>query len=147
MRNFLLLIVVVFVANTVIGDSRVGSVPVIRKPTRTLQVCRQDFKALCTRVVGKPQPRRTDLVDCLAEKIDDVKDETCKTWVTAESLCKKSANSTGKCTKYMSLPQCFAKIPSSDLPQACTDSDFYKALSTFSSRRRPIRPISPKTEG
>lgn len=144
MRLLVLLIVMLGAIEVAICDSRVGSIS--RAPTRTLQACRQDFKALCSRGVGKSQPRRMDLVDCLTEKYSELKDETCKTWVVAENLCKKAANSTGKCTKMMSLPQCFSKIESTELPEACTSSDFYKALSTFVSRRRPQRPIASNKE-
>lgn len=107
----------------------------------TLQACRKDFRRLCLRQppsAGQVSPvTRRGPINCLQDKIAEIEDDTCKTWVNAEKVCKEAARTNGKCTKTMDLRRCLTQATPQELGKECSESAFYKALS--SKRQRPIR--------
>lgn len=89
---------------------------------------------------------------CLEEKADEVKDETCKSWLTARQTCfadaqkdnicptsSSSSESSGLGKKLLGkentaaqnrgkVMMCLRTVGSEKLSAECTNSDFYKAI-------------------
>lgn len=114
------------------GDAR-------RRPIRsTLHACRQDFRRLCIKrrnQEGAVEPvTRLSPNECLQKNVESIESDVCKTWVNAEKKCTEAAKGTKTCTKNMDIRRCFAKLPSADLPDDCTSTDFYKAITSVRKR-------------
>ena len=72
--------------------------------------------------------------ECLQNNVESIESDVCKTWVNAEKKCTEAAKATDKCPKNMDVRRCFAKILSTDLPDDCTSTDFYKAITSVRKR-------------
>jgi hypothetical protein len=112
--------------------SRIGKNSRARPMRSTLQACRQDYRKLCIKRAnqeGAVAPvTRLSPNECLQEKVEEIENDVCKTWVKAEKVCMNAAKATEKCNKNMDIRRCFHKIPGDDLPIECTSTDFYKSI-------------------
>lgn len=99
-----------------------------RTPRSLLQACRKEIARVC--------PEKKAIVKCLSQKVAEINDEECKTWINARDVCTKAASKNAKCTAKDSPRQCLRKVPTTELPEECTSSDFYKSVKMFSMFRR-----------
>jgi hypothetical protein len=82
--------------------------------------------------------------ECLSEHLEEIEDETCKAWVTAEQSCWKAAKENGKCSDKQDVRQCFRGIDKETLGDACVNSDFYKSIAQPNMLGRPKREGRPE---
>lgn len=117
------------------GKSAEGKRVAERKPRSILQACRSELPTLCK--------ERKDLMRCLGAKEDQVKDETCKSWLAARSSCNEYVKKSGKCQKQ-SPRVCLRGAKEEDLPAACAQSAYYKSVKLFGAFRQVKRTLAPK---
>jgi hypothetical protein len=118
-----------------VAVQRIGSNARVRPVRSTLQACRKDFRRLCLKRGENPSGAvvpvsRNSPNECLQNQIENIENEICKTWVTAEQACTSALKNNDSCKKS-DIRRCFAKVSASDLPDTCTSSDFYKSFTAM----------------
>ena len=108
-----------------------------RKPRSLVQACRKEVRSLC------PGSMKS-LNACMQQKVSQISDETCKTWVQASAACDGAVSGNAKCGEKETPRQCLRKLQKSDLPEECTSTDYYQSI-RMTARRFPPRPIQTKS--
>lgn len=102
-----------------------------RKPRSILQACRKELPVICK--------DRKDAMRCLASSADKVQDPVCQEWLTARATCNKVLKESNKCTAQQNARICLRNIAKEELPDSCTETDYYKSVKLFGAFRRRTR--------
>ncbi len=141
------------------GDAAVS----IPRKRSIFQACHKDIDALCLKpaegkkLLDPPTRRRRmkEAASCLDENQSEIKEETCKAWIKARSVCFADAEKEGVCDsdpkykeridggkkkgkelspedavrlKRMATMYCLRTLDSSKFSTECSSTDFFKSI-------------------
>lgn len=101
------------------------------------QACRGEIMKLC-KPAGARVTARASL--CLDEKVEEIEDLTCKTWVLARRQCYDDVTKLGRCNGAGAVKRaCLSKLESSEVSPYCAESEFYHSVKFFASNAQRWR--------
>lgn len=110
-------------------DTRSGPINIVRS---LAQACREETMRIC--------PTEADKAECLGNKVRQIKDKTCKSWVLQREECQKGMEEAG-CTDR--VVGCIHTVPEEKVPPRCRLSDYYKSARMYRRRRGASIPVTP----